>query len=108
MADLLDRLLGNLAPEESSLSVNPTAMLAGMREVQRGRITRAQLVTALSLTAQDQVGFDIVYTKMFVAPTTLPVNEFTDLFALGTSRNRADATGMPFYSKATIKTRLGL
>lgn len=106
--DLLDRLLGYLTSEQSHLAVPHPVLLAAMREIQRGRLTQNQVKNALALTDADVIGLTTVYNKLFGPSPTLTVGEYSDLLVLGETRNRADATGGPYYTKATVKSRLGL
>lgn len=108
MADLLDRVLGNLPPEESQLVLPPDTIIAAMRERQRGRITQAQITSALALTASDEIGFNMVYAAVFGGAPTLTIEEVRDLLMLGNTRNRQSQSGAAYYSKAQIATRLGL
>ena len=107
MPDLLDRILGYLEPDESTLSVSYTSFLAALREIQRGELTQQQVVDALALTPADLAGALVVYNAIFVAGT-LPVEEFVDLMVLGSTRNRSNPSGANYYSKATVMARLGL
>lgn len=108
MANLLDRVLGLLTPDESSLVLPPGSIIAALRERQRGNITQAQINSVLALTASDTTGFNLVFGKLTSSPATLTYEELADLLALGNTRNRASQTGAAYYTKAQIKTRLGL
>lgn len=107
MADLLDRVFGYLALGEGSLAISVHVIVAAMREVNRGDRTLAEITTALALTPADVTGLTTVYAQIFTAGT-LSMEEFFDVIALGSTRNRSVQTGAPYYSKATVKTRLGL
>lgn len=107
--DLLDRLLGLLTPEQSTLALPPVAIIAAMRERQRGQITRANIAAVLGLSAEEDTALNTIYQNC-VALILPPYNFDTvlDLLNLGATRNRIDPNGAPYYTKAQIKTRLGI
>lgn len=105
--DLLDRILGNLTEEESELSISYPVIIAVMREFNRGELTQNQIVNNLNLSAADWAGLSTVYTNVFVTGT-YTMDEVEDLLVLGSTRNRSQSSGDPYYAKATIKSRLGL
>jgi len=107
VADLLDRILGNLTTAESGLGISLEIIVAAMREVNRGELTQAQVKNALSLTNADAAGFLSVYNQIFTSGT-LTLEELRDVLVLGETRNRADLAGAPYYNKALVKSRLGL
>lgn len=108
MPDLLDRCLGLLTPEESHLVLPPDSLMAAMRERQRGRITRAAIKSALRLSDADDTGLNTVYQNCISITPPYTFEEVRDLLMLGATRNRLSQTGDPYYTKAQIKTRLGL
>lgn len=108
MADLLDRVLGNLTPEESHLSLLYPSLIAALRERQRGELTRNQIKAALGLTDAEDTALNTVYQTCINPQGSYNFDELADLLVLGSTRNRADAGGAPYYTKAAIKTRLGI
>src|SRR5262245_33928109 len=108
VADLLDRVLGNLTPEESNLVLPPDSLIAALRERQRGRLTRNQIKNALGLTNADDTSLNTVYTNITQLVPLYSFDEVRDLLMLGCTRNRNDPAGAAYYSKATILSRLGL
>lgn len=100
-------MLGNLEPDETHLAVSYLVLIAAMFEFNRGNLTQNAIVNALSLSPADLAGFTTVYMAIFVNGT-YDIQEFTDVIVLGSTRNRADPNGAPYYSKATVKSRLGL
>jgi hypothetical protein len=109
MADLLDRVLGLLTAAESHRAIPYNALLAAMREVQRGELTQGQVNAALELSGAEITAlWGTVYEQLFGGAPTLSVAEFEDLLVLGATRNREDASGVPYYAKNLVMTRLGL
>jgi hypothetical protein len=108
VADLLDRVLGYLEPQESHLSVGHNVIVAALRERQRGRLTRAQIKTALALTDADDTGLNTVYQNIYGGSPIYTIEFLTDLLILGSTRNRADSGGAAYYTKTKVKTDLGL
>lgn len=105
--DLLDRLLGLLTPEQSTLALPPASMIAALRERQRGQLTRAQIKSALGLSDADDTSLNTVYLTA-TAGVSYNFDTVLDLLVLGSTRNRLSQSGAPYYTKATIKTRLGI
>jgi len=109
MPDLLDRVLGYLEPDESNLSISRDVIEATMDEFNRGEIPNQNAVkAALGLTDADLAGFTTVYLSIYGPTPTLSIEEFRSVTALGATRNRNDPSGAAYYSKAKVKTRLGL
>ena len=107
MADLLDRMLGYLDPNESNLAVAPEVIIAAMYEFDRSNLTETQIRTSLALTQEDWDGLVFVYGEIFTN-FTYDIEEFRNLFTLGGTRNRSSTFGIPYYDKTTVMTRLGL
>lgn len=108
MADLLDRVLGYLEPQESNLSVGVNVIIAALRERQRGHLTRNQIKAALALTDADDTGLNTVYQNVYGGAPTYAVDFVQDTLILGSTRNRADSGGAAYYTKAKVKADLGL
>ncbi len=107
MPDLLDRMLGYLDEDQSELAVSPEVIISAMFDFDRGILDQAQIRTNLALTRADWDALTVVYAAIFVGGT-LDVEEFRNLMAFGSTRNRSDPTGAAYYPKSKVKTRLGL
>ena len=109
MPDLLDRVLGYLDPDtEGHLSLTYPVLVAAMYELNRSKLNRAEIMSALGLTKADLDMLNFIYDSIFVR-ASYDVQDFINLLVLGATRNRsAGVAGPTYYDKATVKARLGL
>ncbi len=98
---LLDRLLGLQPDPETRIPVHE--FMAGVSEYKRGAVTRAQVKTAFNLSVDEGTQLD-VWLDNFDADT-LNRALVHDVLLLGSGR---DENNVPFYPKATVRTRLNV